>query len=139
MHKRVLHVELLGVVEDGDGITRLGIGGRSILIGHDGGAVLCDSGHGEGVVEGRIRKTEGFGFSGKAENHKKERATKSPEIKFAAIFCSRQCEVTVEVRVVKRGSFEVRATKNCLACLGSSVKAISDFTPTSTGTFTLTL
>lgn len=87
-------------------------------------------------VEGRIRKTEGFGFSGKAEIHTKERATKSPEIKSAAIFCSRQCEVTVEVRMVKRGSFEVRATKNCLACLGSSVKAISDFTSTSTCAFT---
>lgn len=38
--------------------------------------------------------------------------------------------------MVKRGSFEVRATKNCLACLGSSVKAISDFTSTSTCAFT---
>lgn len=46
MHKRVLHVEVLGVVENGDGLVgRSSDRGRGVLLGH-GVTILCDSRHG---------------------------------------------------------------------------------------------
>lgn len=47
MHKWVLHVEVLGVVEDGDDLIRLGGDcGSNIFIGDGRVAILGDSSHG---------------------------------------------------------------------------------------------
>ena len=58
MHKRVLHVEVIGVVEDSDGITSLSLGDRSrVLIGNSRSTVFCDSSHDEcgGEIESESR------------------------------------------------------------------------------------
>lgn len=45
MHQRVLHIEVLGVVEDGDRLTGLDLlDRRSVLIGDSRGTIL-DGGH----------------------------------------------------------------------------------------------
>lgn len=58
VHKRVLHVEVIGVVEDSDGITSLSLGDRSrVLIGNSRSTVFCDSSHDEcgGEIESESR------------------------------------------------------------------------------------
>lgn len=69
MHKRVLHVEVIGVVENGDGITSLSLGDRSgVLIGNNRSTVFCDSSHDEGIWRGKSsRKVGGARISGKAQ------------------------------------------------------------------------
>ena len=132
VHKRVLHVEVLGVVENGDGIASLIIGDRSgVLIGHSRSTILCDGSHGELMWRGgetiRVGKSEGRDFRGKrksAFHTKKDRRNLSLGRVQQEIICSRQCETRMEVdnkMTAKSASFEVRATKTSLASLGSSV------------------
>lgn len=59
MHQRVLHVEVLGIVKHGDGITLSRTGG--IFISHDWRTILCDSSHSESVVEGKEMKRKDGG------------------------------------------------------------------------------
>lgn len=61
VHERVLHVEVLGVVEDSDGITSLALGGDR-FIGHDRGNVLSNGSHVESCVEGKSGRRRGVGF-----------------------------------------------------------------------------
>lgn len=78
MHKRVLHVEVIGVVENSDGITSLSLGDRGgVLIGNSRSTVFCDSSHDEwiwrgGGIESESRRGENFRESAnRSFSHKK--------------------------------------------------------------------
>lgn len=105
MHKRVLHVEVIGVVEDSDSITSLSLGdGGGVLIGNSRSTIFCDGSHSEWMWRGgetiEVRKVGGARISGKAQieafHTKKVRGIRT-WIELAVIVCSRQCEMRVEV------------------------------------------
>ena len=68
VHKRVLHVEVIGVVEDSNGITSLSLGDRSgVLVGHSRSTIFCDGSHSEWMWRGRRSSSE----SRRGENFRK--------------------------------------------------------------------
>lgn len=55
VHKRVLHVEVIGVVEDSDGITSLSFSDRNrVLISNSRSTVFCDGSHDEWMWRGEF-------------------------------------------------------------------------------------
>lgn len=83
VHKRMLHVEVIGVVENGNGITlSLGDGG-GVLIGHSRSTILSNGGHGEWMWSGKRgdnrRKVGGARISGKAQIGFSHKEGKNPK------------------------------------------------------------